>query len=94
MPVSTGLGVSRAVRNRPDPFQANDREPSKNSQKGNTNMNGTSLPGQREEWIAHLTAIAYHAILRRGFRGSFLDLELSIWQDVRRIVDQTWPSAA
>ena len=57
-------------------------------------MNGKILLGQREDWIAHLTTIAYHAILRRGYRGSFLELELGIWQEIRRIVDQTWPSAA
>lgn len=57
-------------------------------------MNASDLPGRREDWIARLTEIAYLAILRRGFHGSFLDLELSLWQEARREVDRIWPSVA
>ncbi len=42
----------------------------------------------REEKIARLTEAAYHAVLARGFRGSFLDLELSLWGAIRQAVEQ------
>ena len=57
-------------------------------------MNANGMLGQREDWIAQLTEIAYRAILKRGYRGSFLELELAIWQDVLRIVERTWPGAS
>lgn len=41
-----------------------------------------------EERIARLTQAAYQAILERGFRGSFLDLELSLWETIRQAVEQ------
>jgi hypothetical protein len=44
-----------------------------------------------EEKIAHLTDIAYQVVLERGFRGSFLELELSLWNAIRNAVD---PSTA
>ncbi len=43
---------------------------------------------QREERIARLTEAAYRAILERGFRGSFLDLELSLWETIREAVEE------
>lgn len=43
---------------------------------------------QREEKIARLTEAAYRAILERGFHGSFLDLELSLWETIRQAVEQ------
>jgi hypothetical protein len=36
-----------------------------------------------EDQIAHWTNIAYQAILERGFRGSFIELELSLWDAIR-----------
>jgi hypothetical protein len=45
----------------------------------------------REEKIARLTEAAYRAILERGFQGSFLDLELSLWGAVREAVEQGPP---
>jgi len=42
----------------------------------------------REEKIARLTEAAYHEILARGYRGSFLDLELSLWGAIRQAVEQ------
>ena len=41
-----------------------------------------------EEQIARLTQAAYHTILERGYRGSFLDLELSLWSAIRSAVEQ------
>jgi len=43
---------------------------------------------QREEKIARLTEAAYRAVLERGYRGSFLELELTLWGAIRRAVDQ------
>jgi hypothetical protein len=37
-----------------------------------------------EERIAKLTDIAYQSVLENGFRGSFLDLELSLWRAIRQ----------
>ncbi len=45
----------------------------------------------REEWIAHLTDSAYRAVLERGFKGSFLELELSLWHAVRAAVELAGP---
>ena len=42
----------------------------------------------REDHIARLTQAAYEAVLQSGYRGSFLDLELSLWSAVRNAVDQ------
>jgi hypothetical protein len=42
----------------------------------------------REEQIARLTHAAYHTILERGYHGSFLDLELSLWNAIRTAVEQ------
>lgn len=43
---------------------------------------------QREDRIAALTESAYRAILERGFHGSFLALELSLWNTIREAVNQ------
>jgi hypothetical protein len=40
----------------------------------------------REEDIARVTETAYHAVLALGYRGSFLDLELSLWNAIRHAV--------
>jgi hypothetical protein len=47
-----------------------------------------------EDRIAQLTGIAYQAILERGFRGSFLELELSLWNAVRAAVHASPPARA
>ena len=41
----------------------------------------------REEKIARLTEAAYRAILARGYRGSFIDLELALWDAIREAVE-------
>jgi hypothetical protein len=40
-----------------------------------------------EDQIAQWTNIAYQAILERGFRGSFIELELSLWDAVRKATE-------
>lgn len=42
----------------------------------------------REDRIAGLTESAYRAVLERGYRGSFLELELSLWNAIRQAVEQ------
>jgi len=46
-----------------------------------------SAKRDRDRWqddeIAALTDRAYGAVLERGYRGSFLELELSLWQAIR-----------
>ena len=36
-----------------------------------------------DDLLARLADIAYQAVLRRGLRQPFLDVELEIWNDVR-----------
>jgi len=43
---------------------------------------------EREERIARLTETAYHAVLERGYQGSFLELELSLWRAIRLSIEQ------
>jgi hypothetical protein len=50
-------------------------------------INAKWLQG-REEKIAHLTETAYRAVLERGYRGSFLDLELSLWSAIRDAINR------
>jgi len=40
-------------------------------------------PPMLEEMEAELTQAAYQVALRRGFSGSFLDVELGLWQALR-----------
>jgi hypothetical protein len=39
-----------------------------------------------DEFAAQLTDAAYQAALQHGLRGSFLEVELSIWKAVRSVV--------
>ena len=41
----------------------------------------------REAYLARLTTAAYEAALRHGIRGSFADLELSLWRALRTAVE-------
>lgn len=50
-----------------------------------------ALLRNREDWIAELTQVAYRSVLDRGYRGSFLDLELSLWHAIRRAVEPVPP---
>jgi hypothetical protein len=43
---------------------------------------------RREDNIAHLTETAYRAVLERGYPGSFLELELSLWNAIRHAVEK------
>jgi hypothetical protein len=39
-----------------------------------------------EQLLAELTAAAYQVALRHGIRGSFLDVELELWRELRAVV--------
>lgn len=39
-----------------------------------------------DHWIAVVASAAYDVVLRHGFDGSFLDLQLSLWNSLRRVV--------
>lgn len=41
---------------------------------------------QLENIAAELTSAAYAVLLRRGVLGSWLDLELSLWRELREAV--------
>ena len=36
-----------------------------------------------EEFLAEVTDLAYQALLRQGLRGSFLDVQLGLWAQIR-----------
>jgi hypothetical protein len=43
----------------------------------------TSTPHHDEQFLAHLTEIAYQALLRRGLQRPFIDVELELWDEIR-----------
>jgi hypothetical protein len=45
-----------------------------------------SIPNASEQLLAELTAAAYQVALRHGFRGSFLDVELDLWRELRAVL--------
>ncbi len=49
-----------------------------------------SLPTQ-DELIARVTDIAYRKLLERGIQGSFVDLQLDLWYQMRGAFEQAGP---
>jgi hypothetical protein len=45
-----------------------------------------------EDFVGRLTEAAYEVSLRRGFRGSFLELELELWHTLGSVVKQNRPA--
>jgi hypothetical protein len=43
-----------------------------------------------EKLLAELTDAAYRAALQQGLNGSFIDLELALWRDLRRVLSDHW----
>jgi hypothetical protein len=43
-----------------------------------------------EELLAELTDAAYQAALRQRPHGSFIDLELALWRDLRQVLRHRW----
>ncbi len=48
-----------------------------------------SFQGASEHLLAELTAAAYEVALRHGLRGSFLDVELELWRELREVLDRS-----
>ena len=46
----------------------------------NGSINMKSVP---EEFLAEITDAAYRVALRHGIKGSFLDIELGLWEALR-----------
>jgi hypothetical protein len=44
------------------------------------------LESTTEEFLAELTAAAYGVALKHGLRGSFLDVELDLWRELRGVL--------
>jgi hypothetical protein len=48
-----------------------------------------SLPtADREAFVARLTTTAYQVALRHGIRGSFAELELDLWHQLRAVCER------
>ena len=48
-----------------------------------------ALPSiDREAFLARLTTTAYQVALRHGIRGSFAELELDLWHELRAVCAQ------
>jgi hypothetical protein len=45
-----------------------------------------------EDLLAELTATAYQVALSQGIQGSFLDVELALWRELRPVVQHHWPA--
>jgi hypothetical protein len=67
---------------------SSDRSPNLCDRESITVVVGPDYLQDREENIARLTEAAYRAVLELGYRGSFLDLELSLWNVIRQAVEQ------
>jgi hypothetical protein len=48
-----------------------------------TRMVAAALQLDREAFLARLATTAYQVALRHGIRGSFVELELKLWHEVR-----------
>jgi len=45
-----------------------------------------------ESLLAQLTDTAYRVAVRHGIKGSFLDLELGLWQALREVLEREVPA--
>ena len=49
----------------------------------------TSLPtADREAFVARLATTAYQVALRHGIKGSFAELELDLWHELRAVCEK------
>jgi hypothetical protein len=46
----------------------------------------------REAFLARLTTTAYQVALRHGIKGSFAELELDLWHELRVVCEQDEPT--
>ena len=42
----------------------------------------------REEFVARLATTAYQVALRHGIKGSFAELELDLWHELRAVCEK------
>lgn len=49
-------------------------------------MTAIVLEKTPEEFLGQLTDAAYQVALRHGLRGSFLDVELELWRELRAVL--------
>jgi len=45
----------------------------------------------RETFVAQLATAAYQVALRHGIKGSFAELELAMWRELRTVCDDAEP---
>ncbi|HTU20500.1 MAG TPA: hypothetical protein VMG10_20720 [Gemmataceae bacterium] len=41
-----------------------------------------------EDLLAELTQVAYGVVLRHGIKGPFIDVELELWRELRRVLNR------
>jgi len=46
----------------------------------------------RETFLARLTTTAYQVALRHGIKGSFAELELNLWRELRAVCEADEPT--
>ena len=46
----------------------------------------------RESFLARLTTTAYQVALRHGIKGSFVELELDLWHELRAVCEADEPT--
>jgi hypothetical protein len=52
--------------------------------------NDTTAPSVSEEALAELASAAYRVVLRHGgVRSPFIDVELDLWREMRRVLHAT-----
>ncbi len=44
------------------------------------------IPSASEDVLAQLTAAAYRVALQHGLRSPFIDVELDLWRELRRVL--------
>jgi len=50
--------------------------------------NNMSFRTASEHLLAELASAAYEVALRHGIRGSFLEVELELWRELRAVLDR------
>jgi len=55
-------------------------------------MTATPPSIDREAFLARLTTTAYQVALRHGIKGSFADLELDLWRELRALCEADEPT--
>ncbi|HKA06798.1 MAG TPA: hypothetical protein VKD71_06035 [Gemmataceae bacterium] len=51
----------------------------------------TATTIDRETFVARLATAAYQVALRHGIKGSFAELELAMWRELRNLCDDAHP---